>query len=130
VNAQWQRALGAHRGTHEISDVTARLRAHGVTADTVLAVLSDPNRFLNAFEHDGPGWTHRYGGPVGAALIASELAHYLRSRQRAAERLRLDLIAEMASSVAQRPDRRRARPGLHLVDPGTNPDEIPLSGST
>lgn len=133
MTANWQRALGEHREAQEIPAVTARLRAHGVTADIVQAVLSNPNLFLNAPEHDGPGWTHRYGGPVGAALIASELVHYLSNQKHTVEQLRLDLIADMASSSPERPGtvenpslaHQLTWPGLRLVGSGTDTDEAP-----
>lgn len=102
VDEQWSRVL-AHRAAPERGDVVARFRGAGLSADSVLEALVDGGDALYAAASDRrDGWADRFGGLLGAALLAAEvsaLAAHLVSRAASVRATAVDGLLEDYSAI-------------------------------
>lgn len=100
----WESVL-AHRGDEPtISRVRDQFLAHGVSADVVHDVLSDGGGGLYASISSGrEDWSVPFGGLIGAALLAGEVAAYsshLVARASAVRSVAVEILLEDFSAIA------------------------------
>jgi hypothetical protein len=107
IDIGWYLSLIEHRTATEIPGLIERLQACGITPEILGKVLCAPDSLLYAPERDGEDWAQDYGGPIGAALLTSELLAYLAHQHRLAARIHLDLVTE-AVATSPHGHRRRA----------------------
>lgn len=137
IDVQWYLSLVGHRTADEIPEVIKRLQACGITAEILDKVLSAPDSLLYAPERDGEDWAQDYGGPIGAALLTSELLAYLSHQHRLAALIQHDLITELvatdsvATVAGHLGTTEAAVARLSLVPPSSTPTgDIPTEGPT
>ena len=101
---EWRQVL-AHRvsGGADVTDLVARYTDCGITAHQVCRVLMDGGDGLYAAATSGESnWTEQFGGPLGAALLATEVsafASHLNSRASGVRSVAVEALLEDYSAV-------------------------------
>lgn len=137
IDVGWYLSLVGHRTADEIPGVIKRLQACGITAEILDKVLCAPDSLLYSPERDGEDWAQEYGGPIGAALLTSELLAYLSHQHRLAALIHRDLVTELVATdsvatVAGHLGTTEAAVSRLFLVPPTSPatGDIPTEGPT
>ncbi|OZC87830.1 hypothetical protein CH272_28250 [Rhodococcus sp. 05-340-1] len=137
IDVGWYLSLVGHRTADEIPGVIERLQACGITAEILDKVLCAPESLLYAPERGGEDWAQEYGGPIGAALLTSELLAYLAHQHHLAALIQHDLVTELVATdsvatVAGHLGTTEAAVSRLLLVPPTSPPtgDIPTEGPT
>ncbi len=99
----WDSVLAHRVDESTISRVRARFVTHGIPADVVRGVLSDGGGALYESISSGrEDWSAPYGGLMGAALLAGEVAAYsshLVARASAVRSVAVEILLEDFSAI-------------------------------
>ncbi|MCK6066545.1 MULTISPECIES: hypothetical protein [Microbacterium] len=101
---EWTAVLAHRQDAATAAQVRDRFIEHGVTPDTVAAALGDGGAGLASAATSGrPDWAVPYGGLLGVALVAAEVAAYsshLVARASAVRSVAVSALLEDFSAVS------------------------------